>query len=110
MDPFLSSTLSMIVLLAISVGVAFLSKLIRLPYTVALVAVGLMIGLLVSWIPTFGFLDDFVLTPEILLYVFLPVLLYESAFNIRFREFIHNVTPITLMAVVSLFVSALIIG
>lgn len=107
---FLSTTLSFLSLLLIA-GVSFtIASRYKLPYTVLLVAVGILIGEIAPHIPWLAFLDDFSLTPEILLYVFLPILLFESAYNIRFRDMMNNLGSISLLSVVSLFVSALIIG
>ena len=107
---FLFTTLSFLGLLIVSSSIYVLSGRFRIPYTVALVAVWLLIGAVSPHVPWLGFLDDFTLTPEILLYVFLPVLLFESAYNMRFRDLLANIGSISLLAIASLFISALCIG
>ena len=108
--PFLSTTLSFLSLLLV-VSITFtLAKRHRLPYTVLLVAVGILIGTLAPMIPGLEYIDDFELTPDILLYVFLPVLLFESAYNLKFRDLVNNIGSISLLAVISLIVSACLIG
>lgn len=108
--PFLSTALSFLSLLLIASITFTLASKYRLPYTVLLVAVGIVIASILPYVPALGFLDNFELTPEILLYVFLPVLLFESAYNLRFRDLVNNIGSISLLAVLSLFVSAAIIG
>ena len=53
-----------------------------------------------------GFLDAFELTPEILFYVFLPILLFESAYNVQYKELLRSIRSVSLLAVVSLVISA----
>ena len=105
MNSFLLSTLSAIALLSIAVIVAIIAKRFRFPYTVALVGCGMAIAFLADY-PLFAFIDDFKLTPEMLLYVFLPILLFEAAYNIGYKDFFRNIKSISALAVISLIVSA----
>ncbi|HRI35980.1 MAG TPA: cation:proton antiporter [bacterium] len=91
-------------------GVFLVSKRTAAPYSVLLVLVGIVFAFAAKFVPGLGFIDDFELTPDVLLYVFLPVLLFESAYNMKFREFARDVVPITLLAVVALFISAFAVG
>jgi CPA1 family monovalent cation:H+ antiporter len=43
-----------------------------------------------SKIEFFSFINHFELTPEILFFVFLPVLLFEAAYKINYRQFLKN--------------------
>ena len=83
-----------------------MAKKFRFPYTIALVGFGILIAFLAKFIPVLQFLTAFKLSPETLLYVFLPILLFESAYNIRFREMIQHTRAISLLAVVSLLLAA----
>lgn len=78
-----------------------------------LVFIGLMLVPIVN-LPyfehVFGFLDDMVLTPELLFYIFLPVLIFESGFNMRIRKMLDSAWAISLLAVVSLVVSVVVIA
>lgn len=68
-----------IILLAIATGVAVISRWARLPYTVALVIAGLALGALhVVAVPH--------LTRELVFSVFLPGLVFEAAFQLRYSE------------------------
>ena len=95
---FLSSVFSLIFLLVVSTGVFLLSKRINIPYTVLLVIVGLIL-VPISGTEMFGFINHFKLTPDILFFIFLPVLLFESAYNVNYREIMKNWKIITSLAV-----------
>lgn len=109
MNTFLLATLSAITLLTLSTLVFVVARRYKLPYTVALVGCGMLVALATRFQPL-AFLDDFRLTPEMLLYVFLPILLFEAAYNIQYKDFFRNVRSISALAVISLIVSAGIIG
>lgn len=109
----ISSILALFTLLAIATSVFFVAKRVNLPYTVLLVLVGLLL-VPITQLPylesVFGFLDDMVLTPELLFYIFLPVLIFESGFNMNIRRMLDNAWAISLLAVVGLLVSTLLIA
>lgn len=79
--------------------VAVVSKYIRVPYTVALVIAGLIITLT-------PFRMTFNLTPDIILFIFLPALLFESSYNLHFPEVRENLRPIALLAVPGVILTA----
>jgi CPA1 family monovalent cation:H+ antiporter len=54
----------------------------------------------ISHISYFSFINDFKLTPDILFFVFLPVLLFEAAYNINYRHMLANWKSISLLAIV----------
>lgn len=105
---FLSSSLSLLALLTISTFVYLLSKKINFPYTVLLVIFWLFLVPL-SHIEMFSFINHFELTPNILFFVFLPILLFEAAYKINYREFIKNWKSIWILAVFWLIFSAALI-
>lgn len=105
----ITSVLALFSLLAVASGVFFISKKVKLPYTVLLVFVGLIIVPLANapfLKPIFGFLDDLSLTPELLFYIFLPVLIFESAFNMNIRRMMENIVSIGALSILSLLLSA----
>jgi len=100
-------------LLAIASALFFVAKRVKIPYTVLLVLVGLLLVPIVSLPgiePLFGFLDDLILSPELLFYIFLPVLIFESAFNMKVRQMVESAWSITLLSIVGLLVSTIIIA
>ena len=76
---------------------------IKLPYTVALVMVGLALGL-------FDVIHGIHLTPELLFFLFLPALLFEAAFHLDIRDFTRNVWAIVILAVPGVVLSMLVVG
>lgn len=109
----IESVLSLFSLLALSSGVYFAAKRLKIPYTVLLVLVGLLIVPIVH-IPVlkdiFGFLGELTLTPELLFFIFLPILIFESAFNMNVRRMVDNIWSISLLAVVGLLLSTVAIA
>jgi len=93
----------------ISLGVNILSLKFRIPYTVLLVIAGSLLVPL-SQIEFFSFITSFQLTPELLFFVFLPILIFESAYNIKVRNMRENKIAISILAIIGLLVSTLFIG
>lgn len=108
MTDFYLQTFSCLALLSLSMGIYLLAKKTRIPFTVLLVAFGLVLGWIISHEPRFSFLLSFELGPEMLFYVFLPILLFESGYNMRIKDLMANKWSIGLLAIVSLIISALI--
>ncbi|TXI35049.1 MAG: sodium:proton antiporter [Candidatus Moraniibacteriota bacterium] len=105
----LETVLSFFVLMLISIGTYFVSKRIRAPYTVLLVLVGSLLVPL-THIPLFHFLQAFQLTPELLFYLFLPILIFESAYNMRARDLKQNIRAVSWFSVGSLVISMFFIA
>ncbi len=101
--------LTVFVLLALSGGAYFLGKRTGIPHTVILVMVGVLLVLLAGE-PGFGFLASFELTPSLLFYIFLPTLIFESAYNLNIRRLTMDAIPVTLLSIASLLISALAIA
>jgi Na+:H+ antiporter len=101
--------LSLFSLMLISLAVYMFSQKSRVPYTVMLVIVGSLLVPL-SKIEFFSFIDSFELTPELLFFVFLPILIFESAYNIKISNMLGNIRAISLLAIIGLLVSTFFIG
>lgn len=104
-----NATLAIFAMLGISSLAIFLARRVRLPHTVFLVVIGLVLGLLAN-LPAFQFFSEFTLTPELLFYLLLPTLIFESAYNINARRMVEDAPAILILAVVSLIVSTVAIG
>ena len=92
--------------------IALATKRFRVPYTVALVAGGFAIDLFrlpISNVLGKGQETQF-LTPDIILILFLPALLFESGININVRQLRENLAPILLLAIAGVLVATLITG
>lgn len=101
--------LSLLTLLLLSVVTHLAARWVKVPYTVLLVAVGLLL-IPLTRLPVFSYINSFQLTPDILFFIFLPILIFESAYGMNLRRIGENVLAITMLAVVGLIVSALLIG
>lgn len=101
--------LSLFSLMLVSLGVFILSKKLHIPYTVLLVISGSLL-VPISHIEFFSFVTSFELTPELLFFVFLPILIFESAYNMSVRSVTDNIYSIGLLAVVGLIISTLFVG
>lgn len=113
MDLSLTSVLALFILLVVASGAFFLAKKIRLPYTVFLVLIGLLVVPLAN-VPgisaVFGFVQDVQLTPELLFYIFLPMLIFESGYSMSVRRMLDSLWTITLLSVLGLLISAFAIA
>lgn len=101
--------LSVFTLMLISLGINMLALVTRIPYTVLLVIAGSFLVPL-SDIDAFSFVTSFQLTPELLFFIFLPILIFESAYNINIRNIEENKFVISVLAVLGLLISTFFIG
>ena len=90
-----------LLVLSVSLSVATLPQIVswfrRIPYTLLLVIVGL--GLAVADVRLIN------LSPNLILFIFLPPLLFEAAWNLKWSELKQNLIPITLFAVLGVVIS-----
>lgn len=108
-DPFIEEGLrKFLLVLSVSLGVATLSRALswlrNIPYTLLLLLVGL--GLATIDVRLVN------LSPELILFIFLPPLLFEAAWNIKWSNLKKDWLPIGLFAVVGVIicVGALFLG
>jgi monovalent cation:H+ antiporter, CPA1 family len=93
-----TTTAGFIVLLCIATAVAIASGRLRIPYTIALVVTGLALGAAnVVALPH--------LSKELLFAVFLPGLLFEAAYHLRYRELRASALTIGILAVPGVIVA-----
>ena len=98
-------------LLLVAAAILALTKKLKLPFTVILVIVGISLALLSDYFPaSFGILQQVEISPDLILYVFLPTLIFESAFNLDARQLRHNLAPVLMLAVPGLLLSTFLIG
>lgn len=104
-----SSVLLIAILFAIVVMTEPIARRVNLPLSITLVIVGALIGfgidlgnLLPSAAPT--------ISSDVFLYLFLPVLLFETAIDIDVRRLLADIGPILLLAVVAVLVSTVVVG
>ena len=102
MEAFLSTETLVIELLLIVSLVAIAVRRLRVPYTVALVIVGL---LLTTQHPV-----DLRFTPELILGLLVPPLVFEAAFHLNVRELRRNLAGVLLLTVPGVIITTLIVG
>ena len=89
--------------------ISLLAGRIRLPYTVVLVAFGFGLRLAFSEWEGFRFLESEIST-EVVFFIFLPTLLFESSFNMDSKLLFRNIAPVLTLAVPAFLMSAAIVG
>ena len=102
MERFLTTETLIIELLLIVSLVAIAVRRLRIPYTVALVLVGLLV--------TTQQPIDLRLTPELILALLVPPLVFEASFHINLRDLRLNLPGILLLAVPGVMITTLIVG
>lgn len=92
-----------LLVLSVSLSVATVSRIFpwfrKIPYTLLLVIVGL--GLAFADVRLVN------LSPELILEIFLPPLLFEAAWNIRWRDLKRDLIPVSLFAILGVAISVL---
>ena len=99
-----------VTLLAIGFIATRLSEWLKLPHSVFLVVLGLAAGWAIrSLNPQLiaPLASEF---PEIILYVLLPPLIFESAYNIDLKALQRDLVPVSALAVVGLILSTAMVG
>ena len=90
-----------LVVLSVSLTVATVSRIFswfrKIPYTLLLVIVGLGLAFVNVRLVN--------LSPELILEIFLPPLLFEAAWNIRWRNLQENLVPVSLFAIAGVAIS-----
>ena len=88
---------------------AVLLKKLRFPYTIGLVIIGMALGLLAK---NTDFLEPILqvkLTHDLIMYVLLPVLIFDAAINIKLPALVRELMPILMLAIVGVVLSALVV-
>ena len=95
--------LGLVLLLSIAALVAIVSRRIRVPYTVALV----LVGLILSFFPNPFSID---VSSDLILAILVPPLLFEATLQIKWEKLRRNIVPILLLAIVGTLLSTIIVG
>ncbi len=97
-------------LLTVAMLAASLCRNLPIPYTVFLVLLGMLLSALAGAVPGLGLLHEFQLTPDLVFFIFLPALIFESALNLDARQLLKDIAPIFALAAPALLISTIIIG
>ena len=100
----MSTTITIVlILLAVTAVVASLATRIRIPYAILLVLVGVLLGLVPG-------LPRVTIEPDLILLLFLPPLVYASAWQTSWREFRFSLRPILQLSVGLVLVTTTIVA
>ena len=89
--------------------ISLVANRVRFPFTVLLVVFGMGVRLIFSEWEGFGFLESEIST-EVVFFIFLPTLLFESSFNLDSKLLFRNIVPILTLAVPAFLLSTAIVG
>ena len=109
------SVLGLSLLLGGAVLLLPLAKKLRFPFTVLLAVAGIILGILAQLLPAGGSVvitavSSLSLTSDAVFFVFLPVLVFESALSIDAKRLLSDIGPVMFLAVLGLLVSAFAVG
>lgn len=102
-DVTLGAVRLFVALVAAAVVVALVTRRTALPYTVGLVLVGLAIALLRPGV-------ELAITPELVLAVLLPGLIFEAAFRTPFEDLRPSLVGVLLLAVPGVLIVAVVVA
>ncbi len=92
-----------VVLLALAIAVALVTQRLSIPYSVALVVAGLVISITQP-------VPDARITPDLILAVLIPGLVFEAAYHIDLRELRRSFLPVAVLAVPGVAITAAIVA
>ncbi len=122
METELQTVVLVFSLLFLAAVISLALKRIRLPFSVAVLLVGLLLGTLTArFAPAaeehgvvaelLGALQSLSqLSPDLILFIFLPTLIFESAFALDARKLLKNLGPILTLAIPALLISTVIVA
>ena len=97
-------------MLVVAAAVHALSKRFKVPFTVALVVAGAILAWLSDRVELLAPIASLQVTPDAVLFVFLPTLIFQSAFHLDARALRENLAPTLALAVPGLLLSTAAIG
>jgi len=99
--------ISLLLIAAIS---AIILRRIKFPYTIGLVIVGLVVGILADHFQILQPFKELHLTSNLILYVIVPVLIFDAAVKIDSKLLIKNLKPVLMLAAPGLVIATFITG
>lgn len=107
----LSETVLIIMaLLATGIVASGVFRKLPIPYTVILIIIGIALARVAEFWSPLESLQHFQLTPDLVLFIFLPALIFESALNLNARQLVKDIAPVLTLAVPALLISTGLIG
>ena len=107
----IASETIILALLLVSILASMALRHLKMPYTVGLVIIGYAFAeFVVPHIELLSPLEQLIPAVDIILYIFLPPLLFESAIAVNTRLLSRNIFPVLSLAIFGVIISAGIIG
>ncbi|HOJ97216.1 MAG TPA: sodium:proton antiporter, partial [Methanospirillum sp.] len=107
----ISNEIIIISLLLVAIIASLTLRHLKLPYTIGLVLIGYVFSAyIVPHVDVLKPIGPYFPAVDIILYIFLPPLIFESAIEVNTRLFNRNLFPILSLAIVGVIISAGIIG
>ncbi len=98
-------------MLLVALSIYQISRSTKLPFTVLLVLAGISITALSSSVPVLQKAEAALsISPDLILFVFLPALIFESSYNLDASQLRRNAVPILSLAIPGLLLSTGLIG
>ena len=97
-------------LLTVACLSAIALRQLNFPYTVGLVIIGLILGFVGGGLPGIEAFANFQLSPNVILFLFLPPLIFESALTLDARWLLRNITPVLTLVTVGILLVTVIIS
>ena len=108
--PLSETILLLCALLAVAMVAASLCRDLPVPFTVLLVVVGMGLRWLAEQSPALEFAAEMRLTPDLVFFVFLPALIFESALNLDARQLARDLAPVLMLAIPAMLLSTAVVG
>jgi CPA1 family monovalent cation:H+ antiporter len=89
--------------------ISLFARRFGVPYTVVLVVFGFGLRVVFSEWEGFGVLESDIAT-EVVFFIFLPTLLFESSFNLDSKILFKNIVPVLIQAIPAFLLSVAIVG
>jgi len=100
---------NIILTIEITIGLLLLASLVgivterlRVPYTTGLVLIGLVLA--------FGGRQDINVSPQLILGLLVPPLIYEAAFQVKARDLLRDLAPIISLAIPGVLLTTFLVG
>ncbi|MFA7231435.1 MAG: sodium:proton antiporter [Victivallaceae bacterium] len=102
--------MSGVILLLVATISAMVFNRLKIPYTIGLVVVGIVLSAFCYRIKGFEHIQEIKLNRELIMYVLLPALIFEASVNIDTKMLLKNLLPTLTLAAPGLVISTIITG
>ena len=99
-----------VALVLVALFSSILFRKLRFPCTIGLVIVGMLLYKLGGVFEPLHVLQRVHLTPNFILYILLPTLIFDAAINLDARELMRNIGPVFLLAAPGVLISTAVVG